>query len=100
MEKALSLILVLFNRDRLSEVARFIDITATRDGSVVSKQLQRYNRQQRNQEFIRFRYHDDMVNVLLELRIASSGNTDDHSIAGLDFLDIRQRLLVNALLRS
>ena len=89
----------LLNRDRLCEVTRFVDIAAARDGGIVSEQLKRHDRQQRQQEFIRLRYHDDMVDVLLKLRIAFCRDADDDSVTCLDFLDIRQRLLVDALLR-
>ena len=89
----------LLNRDRLCEVTWFVDIAAARDGGIVSEQLKRHDRQQRQQEFIRLRYHDDMVDVLLKLRIAFCRDADDDSVTCLDFLDIRQRLLVDALLR-
>ena len=71
----------LLNRDRLCEVTWFVDIAAARDGGIVSEQLERHDRQQRQQEFIRLRYHDDMVDVLLKLRIAFCRNADDDGVA-------------------
>ena len=46
----ISYAVLLFNRDRLCEVTRFVDIAAARDGGIVSEQLERHDRQQRQQE--------------------------------------------------
>ena len=41
-----------------------------------------------------------MVDVLLKLRITLGCNADDDGVTGLNLLDVRKGLLVNALLRS
>ena len=42
---------------------------------------------------------DDVIDVLFEFRIALGGDADDNGVTRLDFLDVRQGLLIDALLR-
>ena len=89
----------LFDGDGLREIARLVHIAAARNCSIVGKQLQRDDGEDRHDEFIRRRHMHDMIDVFLKLYIAFRGNADNDSVARLDLLDIGERLFIDITLR-
>src|SRR6266481_2973183 len=90
----------LLDGDALREIARLIDVGAAVVGDVVREQLQRNRQQNRQETRVARRHLEDLPRDVLELRRRRVGDDEDAAAARLDFLHVREALLVDRVLRQ
>src|SRR5262249_23116707 len=89
----------LFDRDRLGEVARLVDIAATLDRTVVGEELQGHDGRDGLQEIeVRGRV-DNVVSDFGNLLVTLSGNGNHLTTAAFDLLHVGEHLVVHHVLR-
>ncbi len=85
----------LFDRYRLGEVARLIDVQAAQPGNAIGEQLQGEDRERGLQERRGPRHVDDVVSVVLDVLVAVGGDCDDLGAARPGLLDVGDDLVVD-----
>ena len=83
----------LFDRHRLRQVARLIDVGAAFRRDVIGEQLQRHRHQHRRQHAVGLRHLDNFRGDALQFGGRVIGHGDNPAVARFDFLEIRHRLL-------
>src|SRR6478672_588826 len=83
-----SVMAALFDRDRLGEVARLVDVRAPSDRDVVREELERDDREDRAERLVRVRDTADVVGVVLDGLVALGRDRDDPRVAGTALHDI------------
>ena len=91
-------LIFLFYRNGFCEVSGLVDILALADGDVISEQLQRDGGYQRFEALHDVGQFDDLVSNLRDGVVALRDKRDDTTLTGLDFLDVREHLLVHGVM--
>ena len=82
----------LFNRYRLGQIFRFVDIAAVFPGHVIGQQLQRYNFHHCGKQGVNLRDKQQVIGNGNDLLIVPEGQGQHFRAPGLHFHDIAQGL--------